>query len=187
MAASPRRGAAFAVALATLSACAAAREAKAPTRAEPPSVFLAMLDDLASYPKWRRFDRGVDRVPPTHDGLTFIHVDPMPAPGATEFAVGTRIVRVEQRDDAPWELHAMVKRGGGFNEAGAAGWEFFELTLDGDGRASMLWRGLGPPSGDGYRAPEGGALLGCNHCHAAATWNDSVLSDPLQLADLPRG
>lgn len=168
---------------ALLVSCASPAPGKAPTRAPVPEVFIAMLDDLIVYEKWERFDRGLDRVPPTHDGQTRIYVDRLPAPGASEFEVGTRIVRVEERSDGPWEIHAMVKRGGGFNAEGARGWEFFELTLDEGGGANMVWRGLGPPSGDGYVAPEGGHLLDCNHCHAAAEWNDSVLSDPLQLAE----
>ncbi len=153
--------------------------------AAAPSTFVAFGRDFADFEGWRSFDRGLDRVPPTHDAHSVIYVDSLPESATDHFPVGTRIVRVEQHGEQPtqWELHAMVKRGGSFNASGATGWEFFELTLDGQRRPTIVWRGEGPASGDGYRAPEGGDLLGCNHCHASATYNDSVLSPVLSLSD----
>lgn len=167
-----------------LAAC--GRDAE-PAARPAPSVFIAFARDFAAFEEWTRFDRGEDRVPPTHLGRTSaIYVDRLPSAGASAFPVGTRIVRVERDSGDPgaWEVHAMVKRGGGFNAGGARGWEFFELTLDRTRRRpSIRWRGEGPANGDGYRAPEGGGdVLGCNHCHGAATWNDSVLSPALDLS-----
>ena len=154
-----------------------------------PEVFIAFERDFADYTRWTRIDRGEDRVPPTHLGRTSVlYVDRVPPRGAARFPVGTRIVRVEESDGDPgtWEVHAMVKRGGGFNAEGARDWEFFELVLDATRRRpSIRWRGEGPASGDGYRAPEGGDLLSCNHCHASATDNDSVLSPALELTGRP--
>lgn len=154
-----------------------------------PEVFIAFERDFADFTRWTAFDRGDDRVPPTHLGRTStIYVDRAPPRGAARFPVGTRIVRVEQSDAAPgeWEVHAMVKRGGGFNAEGARDWEFFELVLDATGRRpSIRWRGEGPADGDGYRAPEGGDLLSCNHCHESAVDNDSVLSPVLALTGRP--
>lgn len=168
----------------TLSACG---ESDAPTSAAivEPEVFIAFERDFAGYARWTTFDRGEDRVPPTHLGRTStIHIDRVPPRGSARFPVGTRIVRVERSEAAPseWEVHAMVKRGGGFNAEGARGWEFFELVLDPTRqRPSIRWRGEGPANGDGYRPPEGGDILSCNHCHGAATYNDSVLSPALEL------
>ncbi|MCB9592149.1 MAG: hypothetical protein H6719_05400 [Sandaracinaceae bacterium] len=153
----------------------------------PPDVFIAFGEDFEDYPTWTSFDRGVDPIPPSHEAASFLYVDPMPPSGSPEFPVGTRIVR-EQRvgeDPAGWVLHAMVKRGGGFNADGAPGWEFFGLALADDGRPFIAWRGTGPADGDGYTAPDGGEVLSCNQCHGSATYNDSVLSPVLDLTALP--
>lgn len=154
-----------------------------------PEVFIAFQRDFADFERWTTLERGEDRVPPTHLGRTStIYVDRVPPRGASRFPVGTRIVRVESSGDDPsaWEVHAMVKRGGAFNAEGARGWEFFELALDATRRRpSIRWRGEGPADGDGYRAPEGGDLLSCNHCHASAVDNDSVLSPVLELTGRP--
>ena len=148
-----------------------------------PGIYIALGRDLDDYESWSVFDRGVDPVPPSHEGRSVIYLDPLPDPGATEFAVGTRIVRVEEVGDDPttWQVHAMVKRGGGFNPDGALGWEFFELSLTASHEPFIVWRGEGPADGDGYLPPEGGDLLSCNHCHGAAIENDSVLSPVLDL------
>ena len=152
--------------------------------AAPPDVSIAFGRDFEGFRDWIAFDRGVDTVPPTHDGQTWIYADRLPEEGALTFEIGTRILRVEERGDDPtsWELHAMVKRGGGYNAAGAAGWEFFGLALDPEGTPFIVWRGEGPPSGDGYRPPDGSdTLFGCNHCHGSAAATDSVLSPALDL------
>ncbi|HJL17242.1 MAG TPA: hypothetical protein RMH99_16365, partial [Sandaracinaceae bacterium LLY-WYZ-13_1] len=59
-----------------------------------------------------------------------------------------------------------------------------ELALDDAGRPAVVWRGEGPADGDGYRPPEGGDILSCNHCHAAWPENDHVLSPALDLGTL---
>lgn len=161
------------------------REAEGIEEPVEPAIYIAFASDFERFERWTTFDRGRDPVPPSHNGRSIIYVDPPPPAGAAEFPVGTRIVRVEQAGDDPtaWEVHAMVKRGGGFNAEGARGWEFFELALDRSGRRPAIrWRGEGPANGDGYVAPEGGEVLGCNHCHASATYNDSVLSPVLALS-----
>jgi hypothetical protein len=147
-------------------------------------VFIALGRDFEGFERWNTFDRGFDPVPPSHDGTSVIYVDTLPEHGMQEFPIGTRIVRIEQYSEDPSErdIHAMVKRGGGYNENGADDWEFFELALD-EGTPFIVWRGEGPETGDGYRpAPGATEVLGCNHCHAVADWNDSVLSPALALA-----
>lgn len=174
-------------ALLALAGCGGdAEEVGAPVLEEP-AIYIAFARDFERFERWTTFDRGRDPVPPSHLGPSLIYVTPAPPERAEAFPVGTRIVRVERagEDPAAWEVHAMVKRGGGFNEAGAAGWEFFELSLASSReRPEIRWRGEGPANGDGYVAPEGGEVLGCNHCHASATYNDSVLSPVLQLSAL---
>lgn len=155
--------------------------------------FVATEADFGGYETWTRFDRGEQPVPPSHpSGQSVVFVSELPPPGATEFPTGTMIVRVTPGalpDPGTWEVHGMVKRGAGFNADGARGWEFFDLLLwpDDSGHYSprILWRGTSPPQGNGYEAPEGGGVeLACNHCHAAATDNDSVLGPELDLDSL---
>lgn len=153
--------------------------------------FIAVERDFAGFDRWTRFDRGPDAVPPIHpEGESIVYVSALPARGATAFPTGTIIVRVTTGGaPAEWEVHAMVKRGGAYNAAGAPGWEFFDLRLDTVGDAlvpRILWRGEAPPElGEGYLSPDGGIPLSCSHCHGAGGMrNDSVLGDELYLSEL---
>lgn len=139
---------------------------------------------------WIAFDRGSD---PAHlddpTGHATVYLDALPPHGATSFPVGTHILRVMGTGDDPtlWEAHGLVKVGGDFNTGGAVGWEYYGLDLSrdasGDLVATTRWHGIGPPDGDGYAQPgDAGPVLGCNHCHGAATWNDSIIGPELQLS-----
>lgn len=155
--------------------------------AEPAREHLASDADFMHFDRWIAFERGPDSVPPIHPrGVSTVYLSARPPHGAREFPVGTMIVRLTRGDsEEHWEAHAMVKRGGDYNATGARGWEFFELHLDlGDDGLRVphiQWRGESPPMGDGYSAPEGGALLSCNHCHTTADANDFVLGPELEL------
>jgi hypothetical protein len=65
----------------------------------------------------------------------------------------------------------MAKRGGGFNKAGAYGWEWFAIQLDAHGGlGSIEWRGSMPPDDPGYGTD-------CNSCHhRTGAYKDDVLS-----------
>lgn len=165
-----------------LLACA---EDPAPT----PGEFIAIERDFAGFDQWTVFDRGSQPVGLTHpDGSSFVYVSALPPSGATEFPVGTMIVRITTGlDPATWEAHAMVKRGGDYNADGARGWEFFDLqlgSLEPPVAPTIRWRGVSPAMGDGYVIPDGGAFLSCNHCHGSAVDNDSVLGPELDLRSL---
>jgi hypothetical protein len=96
-----------------------------------------------------------------------------------EFPVGTIIVKQALLDARPeGQLFAMVKRGGGFNARGAAGWEWFELVERGDKTVAIKWRGVSAPSGENYGNDPHGT---CNVCHAEAKTNDFVKSPALAL------
>lgn len=140
---------------------------------------------------WTMFDRGPDPVhldDPT--GHASVYIDHLPPQGSTTFPVGTRIVRImgEGGDPTLWEAHGLVKVGGDFNADGAAGWEYYGLAMTRDAHGDLVattrWHGVGPPDGDGYAHLDAGPVLGCNHCHGAATWNDSIIGPELQLTDL---
>jgi hypothetical protein len=146
-----------------------------------PETFVAMQADFAGYLGWDRVTVGSgDTGHP--DGERAVYFSALPQGGSDAFAVGTRVVKVIPGAD----IHAMVKRGGGYNAAGAVGWEWFELALATDGSPVIRWRGEVPPDGEAYGALPGadtadtGLEVGdCNTCHAAAASNDFVHVVPL--------
>jgi len=102
-----------------------------------------------------------------------------PPSGATSFPVGTIIVKeTEGADVTQRAVFAMVKRGDGFNSAGANGWEWFSLQEASDGTVTILWRGTVAPAGETYANQ---AIGDCNGCHVASR-NDSVWDTPLTLS-----
>jgi hypothetical protein len=153
------------------------------TPSEPP--------EFVGVSHWTQFDRGTD---PAHlddpsMGRSTVFIDRLPPHGATTFPVGTHILRIMGDPDDPstWDAHGLVKVGGDFNAEGAMGWEYYGLDMSRDANGDLLahtrWHGVGSPDGDGYAHPDSGPILGCNHCHGAATWNDSIIGAELQLVD----
>ena len=152
-----------------------------------PGLFIAQNADFAALSSWPSIVEP-DLVEGGHVATPrTIRVSALPDADATEFAVGTIIVKEGVVDDDE-ELHAMVKRGGGFNAAGARDWEFFELQRATDGTPLIAWRGEEPPAGSGYGCISGSCATttttSCNACHAAADDNDSILSPTLVLGAL---
>lgn len=152
--------------------------------------YVAMQADFAEYAAWPSVVVEGEIV--GHAGAArTVYINQLPEdalggdPPGSAFAVGTILVKVAEADAADTgasgpEVHAMVKRGGGYN-AGAPGWEWFDLALSG-GVPVINWRGEGPPEGGGYQSgaidtanPDGD----CNACHAAAYDNDFVHTIPL--------
>ena len=152
-----------------------------------PGLFIAQNADFAALASWPSLieegavDGGHVATPRT------IRVSALPDADATEFAVGTIIVK-EGVVDGGDEIHAMVKRGGGFNARGARDWEFFELQRDAEGTPLIAWRGEEPPAGQGYGCISGSCTdtttTSCNACHASADDNDAILSPTLVLGAL---
>lgn len=157
-----------------------------------PEVFVADERSFVDFDRWERFDRGPRGFLPSHpDGETYVYLSQRPPEGATAFPVGTIVVRVTAAGPmSDWEVHAMVKRGGGYNAAGAVGWEYFDLDMVRTGETltpRVNWRGEGPgDDGDGYAHGAEGVALGCNHCHAAVTEHDGMIGDELRLPMPPR-
>jgi hypothetical protein len=138
-------------------------------------VFIAQQRDFLKYLDWMVFDKD---VPGSHGGVigkTTVYLNELPPQGSAEFPVGTMLLKTMQATDSPdMSIHAMVKRGSGFNPKGALGWEFFELALQKkDGMPFILWRGTDPPTGEMYKLLLGAndlmpmeAESDCNSCHA---------------------
>jgi hypothetical protein len=176
-------------------ACAAAcgdDAAERPSEQEP--EFIALPRDFAGYEKWWNVPVGEGSVDSAHPGPTRrVYVNVKPEPGATEFPVGTVMVKVgaggELNGTVGTEVHAMVKRGGTYNAAGAVGWEWFELEDTASGTPAIVWRGTNAPSGHGYKcistSDDAGVIeIDCNDCHASARANDYVLGPALSLSEV---
>ncbi|CAN5402837.1 hypothetical protein BH09MYX1_BH09MYX1_13140 [soil metagenome] len=157
-------------------------------------TYIAFGSSFGGYEGWEKFDLAAAEAPQDggiplsdagcpsgHD--TSAHrvgyLNKRPPSGSTEFPVGTIIVKEMQKGTSPdtWQIFAMVKRGGGFNPNGAKNWEWFEIKRD-PKLPLVVWRGVGPPAGEGYGSP---ACGGCNSCHGAAASNDYVLSPQFNL------
>jgi hypothetical protein len=148
-------------------------------------AFVAMQADFAGYPSWEIYPvpaGGTGHV----DGERTVYLNEAPPDGATSFPLGTILVKT-----IAWsgglDVHAMVKRGGGYNADGAVGWEWFELVPDDDGTPVIRWRGDKPPKGELYGQLPGVVDTGapptvsgdCNVCHSTAAANDFVHTVPL--------
>lgn len=149
-----------------------------PTR-EP---FIALERDFQDYQRWPEVDLAhrpaVSDAHASEDAREW--VSHLPPPGSKTFPVGTIFVKTVKSSHASVrDIFAMVKRGGGYNQRGALGWEWFELRQREDDTLGIVWRGVNPPTGEGY---SGDPLGGCNGCHQMAVKNDYVHAAPITLA-----
>ena len=139
--------------------------------------FVAQNIDFRGYQTWTSFT--LDSTSPggsTHvSGPRTVYINHLPPADATEFPVGTIIVKETAADG---KIFARAKRGGDYNKTGAVNWEWFELEVV-QMATGIHWRGNGPPSGEIYGGDPNG---GCNLCHKLAVANDYVLTPALRLA-----
>lgn len=149
-----------------------------------PPVFIALSRDFAGYLSWpigawhEQVSGGAALFSP-HIGHADVYINRLPPAGSDSFPVGTVIVKVLLPDattTTAGQVLGMVKRGGGFNSSGATDWEWFEI-VGGDCQPNILWRGNGPPAGEGY----GKSGVTCNSCHGLARNNDFVQTSGLKL------
>lgn len=132
-------------------------------------VFIAFETHFEGYQGWPSVQVDGHEQGAAHlAGSRTVYISERPPAGATEFPVGTRIVK--EMNDGSSQVFAMVKRGGGYNLTGAVNWEWFELELV-EGRLAIRWRGVGPPAGESYGGDPNG---GCNGCHRLNQANDYV-------------
>jgi hypothetical protein len=158
---------------------------------EPPAFFIATQSDFANYKSWPKFivagegvDAGSSGSSEHGAGVHIAYVNHRPSHGSEQFPTGTIIVKetLDANGAASSRIHAMVKRNGGFNEYGAHGWEWFELTPSTQGVPVVRWRGPNPPGDSSYDDELDDNPTGdCNTCHAVAVANDHVRSGPLKL------
>jgi hypothetical protein len=154
--------------------------------------FYALSADFENFTSWQHYHLDASFIPNNvhASGPRDVYINQCPDAGATEFPVGTIIVKViGQPNQTVPGVFAQVKHGCGYNQAGASGWEWFDLLTPLNGGAdagpgnsvSILWQGLTPPASMSY----GGDPSECNTCHAAmASDNDSIITPALQLKDI---
>jgi hypothetical protein len=187
------RLAALAAGLLSLASCSEARsdaQRTLPLR-EP---YIALERDFQDFESWPVVDLSVrPALSNNHEGGDAReYINQRPVRGAKAFPVGTILVKTvehpaKDKDGKLLEgtkqkdVFAMVKRGGGYNGAGAPGWEWIELRRREDDTFGIVWRGLNPPAGEGYGSEKEG---GCNGCHQMAIKNDYVHAAVLQLSKL---
>lgn len=151
-----------------------------PTPRPLPEPFLAMERDFADFRTWPRWEiPDIGMVSGHEPGEPrYVYVRGVVPKAGRRFAVGTILVKsLERGPPERWELHAMVKRGGGYNAGGAEGWEWFDLAWRG-GRPVVTWRGLGTEEDHGGYGPnaDDGTPIGCNGCHALVASTDHVFT-----------
>jgi hypothetical protein len=136
---------------------------------------------FANYQAWTSFsfDGPAIAGSPHTSGPRRVYVSPKPGHGQTAFATGTIVVKEIGAPPASQDsVFAMVKVGCDYNAGGAANWEWFELQVDAQSVATILWGGPTPPPGMTYS----GNPTACNDCHSDAKQNDYVESSALLLS-----
>jgi hypothetical protein len=146
------------------------------------SCFIAYDSTFTGFTQWasHAYDAPVSIGGNIHfAGPRVEYINNLPEAGATEFPVGTIIVKAIDGIDADsHHIFAMVKRGCDYNAAGAPNWEWYELQDNGGGAYSIIWSGPSAPPGETY-ADAGNAS--CNSCHTTCADNDYVCSPDVQL------
>jgi hypothetical protein len=149
-------------------------------------VFIALQSDFRDFRDWMQFSLRTAVMHAGVSGPVFAYLNELPPVDATVFPVGTILVKtVEIGPATEWTVHAMVKRGGGFNPQGALDFEYVDLAINADDIPVIMWRGEKPPSDHGYENLLGGGAdpmleVDCNSCHTG-TDEDAVLSPQLAL------
>jgi hypothetical protein len=150
------------------------------------TVFIAQARDFATFADWMVFKRDTKTDHGGILGTTTIYLNSKPDAETHTFPIGTILFkRMDVTGFDQPTIHAMAKRGSGFNAEGALGWEYFELLLDAKNRPAILWRGDKPPSDEQYQALLGASSIerpkgtdgACNSCHADG--QDGVLDDDI--------
>jgi hypothetical protein len=146
--------------------------------------FIAFQSDFEGFPGWEHESLGFAETTPGHPGgLRTVYINERPPAGADEVPLGTIIVKTMETDDFGLLVLAMAKRGNDYNPDGALGWEWFELTLDDEGRPVIVWRGKDPPDGECYGCLPGTESMieptSCNDCHEHVAAQDYVYTTAL--------
>ena len=175
----------FSGALALFASACLDNELEPTTEASVRRVFIAQTSDFAKYQDWMVFKHDVSTEHGGLVGTTTTYVSELPDATTHTFAIGAILIKtIKMASSDVLTIHAITKRGSGFNADGTLGWEFFELLLNSKGVPYILWRGEEPPSGEQYQALLGASKTDrpetegkCNDCHAGG--RDGMLGDDI--------
>jgi hypothetical protein len=154
--------------------------------------FYASASDFENYTSWQHYhlDASFEANNVHASGPRDVYINQCPPPGATEFPVGTIILKVI---NAPGQtvpsVFAQVKHGCGYNANGAPGWEWFDLVTAANGLPAgdpveIVWSGTQAPP-NSYGATGIAAQNQCNDCHSTmGDGNDSIITSALDLKDI---
>jgi hypothetical protein len=154
------------------------------TTTDAGATFTAYQSTFQDFRSWSSFTFDAPAIPGSPHlvaGVRTEYLNHCPPAGATEFPVGTIIVK--EFDSTPVALRqvfAMVKVGGGYDSQGAVNWEWYELQNNADGSVTILWNGAVAPPGEPYADTP----ISCNQCHVGGKQNDYVQAAALQLSAL---
>lgn len=145
----------------------------------PVDTFVAFAADFSGYRHWEKQEllSGELQGDVHSTGQRTLYLSRRPPRGSRVWPAGTLLVKAVPGSG---RVFAQVKRGGDFNAPAAPGWEWFELQHTTAEDVTVVWRGFGPPTGEGY----GGDPNGCNVCHGLAAANDYVAAPGLRLSEL---
>lgn len=170
----------------TLALCAGLLGAACEAAPDDPlaTELIAFQSDFEGFSRWDHESLGFAEDSPGHPGgQRTVYINALPPGDTDDLPVGTILVKTMETDDFGVLVLAMVKRGGGYNDDGAQGWEWFELTLDDQGRPVIVWRGKDPPDGECYGCLPGTESMieptSCNDCHAEVAAQDFVYTSAL--------
>lgn len=146
-----------------------------PEPSGPREPFIAVVSDFEGFEEWPSFELPPESLTAAHpDGTRRLYYSNVPNGPDEGFPIGTILVKAtHDGEPVDWEIHAMVKRGDGYNAEGSREWEFLDLHYQDDGALIVRWRGEGPPPGMGYPG-EGVGDGQCNACHALVPERDYV-------------
>jgi hypothetical protein len=168
----------FAATLAAATGCSPASSGADTGACLNPQLYNSTFEGYETWTEYA-FDGGFIDGSPHTSGPRRVYLKTKPEHGATAFPLGEVIVKEIGPPPASGDsVFAMVKVGC-FNDGGAAGWEWAELSVDSTGAPGILWTGAQPPPGMSYSGnPEA-----CNECHGLAKSNDYVQSPELLLSN----
>jgi hypothetical protein len=160
--------------------------------------FYAFASDFQNFTSWQHYhlDGSFEANNVHASGPRDVYINQCPPPGATEFPVGTIILKVINQPALPGQpaptvpsVFAQVKHGCDYNSNGAPGWEWFDLItpvngLEAGEPVQIVWSGMQAPP-NSYGATGIAAQNQCNDCHSTmGEGNDSIITSALDLKDI---
>ncbi len=162
--------------------------------------FIASSEDFQNFMSWQHYHLTTSFMENNvhSSGPRDVYINQCPPAGATEFPVGTIILKVINQPGQPGQpepglegksVFAQVKHGCGYNAQGAPGWEWYDLKTSLNGLqpgdpVEIVWSNFQAPL-NMYGATGIAGQNQCNDCHSTmGAGNDSIITSALNLKDI---